>query len=192
MSRSAALIGLSLLLAIVAVGCKQKNTFVRDKTSKVTGTLMIDGRPEPMVSIRMIRVGEADESAATSKLLTATGMTDDEGKFVIGTYDKGPEGDGAADGNYVLTFQWGQISLIGGRYEGDKFNGKYADPAKSEYKVEVAGEPVDLGVIELESAPEAENSSGGGTPKLPAISGDDSVAPKAAPTGPRRKKQKGD
>lgn len=192
MPRRAALICLSLVMAMAAKGCKPKDTFVRDKTSKVTGVLTIDGRPEPMVSVRMIRVGEPDESATTSKLLTASGMTDEEGKFVIGTYDKGPEGDGAANGNYVLTFQWGQISLIGGRYEGDKFNGKYADPEKSEFKVEVAGAPIDLGVIDLESVPQKESSGTGATPKLGAISGDDSTAPKAAPTGPRKKKQKDD
>lgn len=184
-------VGFSLVLGMLLAGCQPKNTFVRDKTTKVTGVLLIDGKPEPLVNIRMNRVGTPDESAGTSKLLTASGMTDNEGKFVIGTYDKGLEGDGAADGEYVLTFQWGQINLIGGRYEGDKFKGKYADPTKSVHKVEVAGEPVDLGLIELESAPEAESNTEADISKLAPISGEVEAATKAkTPPRPRGKKNK--
>jgi hypothetical protein len=139
-----------LVLIASATGCgREKSTFERDKVTRVTGTVHIDGKPESMVGVRLNRVNGPDEAAGTSKMLTPSGMTDTEGKFVIGTYDKGPEGDGAPDGEYTVTFQWGQINMLGGRYEGDKFAGKYADPAKSEVKVTVSGEPVDLGTIEL-------------------------------------------
>lgn len=188
MRQSACSVGLSLVLAALAAGCGgPKNTFVRDKMTKVTGVLLVDGKPEPMVGVRMIRVGGPDESAGTSKMLTASGITDDEGKFVIGTYDKGPGGDGAADGEYTLTFQWGQINLLGGRYEGDKFKGKYADPAKSEYKVEVSGEPVDLGVIDLEMPKDADAAKEK-TPKI-SLGGEERKTPTAGPTK-RRKKEK--
>lgn len=138
---------------------------VRDPVNKVSGTLTIDGKPEPMVGVRMIRLGEPDLNGGTSQRLTASAFTDEQGKFVIGTYDKGPEADGAADGKYALTFQWGQISLLGGgRYEGDKFNGKYADPDKSEFIIRVEGGPVEIPPIDLsmKDVPEAKS----GLPQL--------------------------
>jgi hypothetical protein len=138
-----------LLAFSSSIGCTKKDEFVRDPVNKVTGTLLIDGNPEPMVAVRLVRIEGADEGAGTSKALGPSAFTDGEGNFSIGTYDKGPDADGAPDGEYAMTFQWGQMNLMGGLYTGDKLNGKYADSKKSEYKVTVAGEPVDLGVIEL-------------------------------------------
>lgn len=180
---------LSLIFMTLASGCGgPKNTFVRDKTTKVTGVVLIDGKPEPMVGVRLNREGGPDGSAGTSKMLTPSGMTDEEGKFAIGTYDKGPEGDGAPDGTYTLTFQWGQINMLGGRYEGDKFNGKYADPAKSEFKVEVAGDAVDLGVIELATSSDG-NAAKEKTPT--SLGGDKETTPtKSSGSTTRRKKDK--
>jgi hypothetical protein len=139
---------LSLVIAVAGCG-RPKNTFVRDPVYKVTGTLLIDGKPEPFVAVRLHRVDGPDESAGTSKMLTPSGFTDAEGRFAIGTYERGPEADGAPDGEYVMLVQWGQINLMGGEYAGDKLNGKYMDPKTSELKVTVAGGPVDLGTIEL-------------------------------------------
>ena len=122
----------------------------RDAVSKVKGTVLIDGKAEPMVAVGMVRVDAADASAGASKGLSPSGFTDATGKFSIGTYEGGPDGDGAPNGKYVLTFSWGNFNLMGGgRYEGDKFNGKYSDPKKSEFKVEVAGQPVEIPTIEL-------------------------------------------
>ena len=152
---------------------------VRDSVHKVSGTLTIDGKPEQMVGVRMVRLGDADPKAVTSQLLTASGFTDAQGRFVIGTYDKGPEGDGAADGKYALTFQWGQISLLGGgRYEGDKFNGKYSNPENSEFIVRVEGGPVEIPPIELNTkdVPEA---------KLPAFLTEPDKAQPTAPATPQ-------
>lgn len=160
-------LGLVVLVLVPLVsGCaKEKSTFVRDPVSKVTGAVLIDGKPETMVAVRLMRVGGPDETAGTSKMLTPSAFTDADGKFSIGTYDFGPGADGAPNGEYKITFQWGQINLLGGgRYEGDKFNGKYADPEKSPWSVTVAGQPVDVGTIELtmEGVPPP--------PKLPSFS----------------------
>lgn len=143
--------GFMVSLAVVSAGCQQGPKGVaRDKVSKVTGKLRIDGEAHESVAIRLIRIGEANPAAGTSKALTSSALTDKDGKFSIGTYENGPNADGAPVGEYALVFQWGQINLMGGgNYGGDKFNGKYADPAKSEFKVTVADKPVDLGTIEL-------------------------------------------
>lgn len=144
---------LACFIAILTftAGCERgPKGVLRDKVSKVTGTLLIDGSPEELVAVRLIRVGTPSDSLGTSKALTSSGMTDKEGNFSIGTYENGPNADGAPPGEYVLVFQWGQINLMGGSgYGGDKFKGKYADPDKSEFKVTVESEPVDLGTIEL-------------------------------------------
>lgn len=138
------------LLPILVAGCGGRgNTFVRDPVSKVTGTLLIDDKPEPMVAVRLVRVDGPDENAGTSKLLTPSALTDEKGHFSIGTYDKGPGADGAPDGEYVMVIQWGEFNLMGGMYSGDKLEGKYMDPKKSEIKVSVNGAPVDLGVINV-------------------------------------------
>lgn len=143
--------GLSLIVLSLMLGCgdKGESDFVRDPVTKVKGRLLIDGKAEPMVTVQLNRVGGPDEKAGTSKLLTVSGFTDPEGNFNIGTYDRGPDADGAPDGEYTVTFLWGQIGLMSGRYEGDKFEGKYADPEKSKWPVTVAGAPVDMGTIEL-------------------------------------------
>ena len=143
--------GLLVSLAVVSSGCQRgPKGVVRDKVSKVTGTLLIDGEAQESVAIRLIRIGEENPNAGTSKALTSSALTDKDGNFSIGTYENGPDADGAPVGEYALVFQWGQINLMGGgNYGGDKFKGKYADPAKSEFKVTVGDKPVDLGTIEL-------------------------------------------
>lgn len=138
------------LILTLAVGCKKgPPPLVRDPVVKVTGTLLIDGNPEPQVAIRLVPVDGPNEELGTSRDLTPSAFTEADGKFSIGTYDKGPGADGAPSGEYVAIVQWGAINLMGGMYAGDKFNGKYMDPKKSEIKVSVQDKPVDLGTIEL-------------------------------------------
>jgi hypothetical protein len=84
--------------------------------------------------------------------MQSTGMTDANGLFTISTYETG---DGVPAGQYQLTFVWGQINLMNSQYSGDKLNGKYSDPAKSEHTLTVtdSDDPHDLGVIELTPGP---------------------------------------
>lgn len=141
---------LPILTAFSLVGCSTgPKGIARDPVSKVTGTVLVDGKPEAMIAIRLVSVHQRDDEAGTSKNLTPSAFTDPAGKFSIGTYENGPNADGAPYGEYVLVFQWGQINLMGGQYSGDKFKGKYADSKTSEFKVAVAGEPIDLGEIQL-------------------------------------------
>jgi hypothetical protein len=167
----------ALGLLLLVTGCGPKDPpMVRDTVNKVTGRILIDGEPEPTVAVRLTRIGGPDASAGTSKMLTPGGFTDNDGKFSIGTYEGGADGDGAPDGKYAITIQWGQVNLLGGRYEGDLFNGKYADPDKSEFTVEVKGGPVEIPTIELttKDVPEVKR------PELPALGGE-ATDPNAAP-----------
>ena len=142
---------LSLLL-MFAAGCQHgpDPKIERDKVTKVVGKVLIDGNPQPMVAVKLSRLNGPDPSAETSKGVgvVPSGFTDEEGNFSIGTYDAGADADGAPEGDYAVIVIWGERALRG-RYQGDKFNGKYSNPAKSDFRVTVGDDPVDLGTIEL-------------------------------------------
>jgi 5-hydroxyisourate hydrolase-like protein (transthyretin family) len=123
-------------------GCGQSGPD-RVPTYPVVGKVLVDGEPVEMLAIRCVRLSEADkENPTLSQAFTAA-----DGSFKIGTYESK---DGVPEGEYALTFQWGEWNLYSHSYGGDKLNDRYSDPAKSEIKFEVVpGEPTDLKTIEL-------------------------------------------
>lgn len=110
-------------------------------TVPITGIVHVDGKPVGGLLVKCHPVGEAAVPTSVS------GYTDETGKFSIGTYESG---DGAPEGEYAVTFMWGQYAM-NGRYGGpDKLKDRYKDPEKSEHHVTVkAGSPADLGTINL-------------------------------------------
>lgn len=134
---------LAFLIGFVA-GCSEekKPSYARVPTFPVKGQVLVDDAPGANLKVVLNPVG----AAATP--VTVSAFTDAEGKFTIGTYDGA---DGAPVGEYKLTFLWGAINLMTGRYEGpDKLNDRYSDPAKSEFPVTVKeGSETDLGAIKL-------------------------------------------
>jgi len=123
-------------------GCGQSGP-ERVPTYPVVGKVLVDGEPVEMLAINCVRLSEVDkENPTESQCFTA-----DDGSFKIGTYEAK---DGVPEGEYALTFQWGEWNLYSHSYSGDKLNGRYSDAAKSETKFEVVpGQPTDLGTIEL-------------------------------------------
>jgi hypothetical protein len=121
---------------------------LRKETFPVSGQVVIDGQPPSSpVQIMCHPVGGMDQQQRT----ISQSVTGDEGRFSISTYETG---DGAPAGEYVLTFEWGQMNLFSMQYGGpDKLNGRYADPKTSQIKFSVTpdGGPVDLGRIELKT-----------------------------------------
>ncbi|MFO1001175.1 MAG: hypothetical protein U0936_12590 [Planctomycetaceae bacterium] len=119
----------------------------RITTVPVTGTVKVDG-----VAAAFLRVVAVPAGGVGAVPMESTGMTDANGLFTMSTYETG---DGVPAGQYQLTFVWGQLNLMNSQYSGDKLNGKYADPAKSEHKLTItdSDEPHDLGVIELTPGP---------------------------------------
>lgn len=112
----------------------------RVDTYPITGTVLVDGEPAATLQVKCHPSG--DIGVATS----VASLTDPEGKFSISTYE---HGDGAPEGEYKLTFIWGQYGFNG--YAGpDKLNERYTDPEESKHIVTVKkGEKNDLGTIEL-------------------------------------------
>ncbi len=136
------------LAALPIIGCRS-NTGpqggTRVSTIQVTGTVHVDG-----VNAAFLRVTAKPVGGTGAVPLDPSAMTEADGKFTLSTYESG---DGIPAGEYKLIFEWGELNLLNGQYSGDKLNGKYADPEKSEVVVKVAAgdKPKDLGTIELKS-----------------------------------------
>lgn len=65
------------------------------------------------------------------------GEVDADGRFRIGTYDTA---DGAPAGEYAVTITWPETKADPGGGEvttGDRLGGRYSDPAKSKWKVQI-------------------------------------------------------
>lgn len=105
---------LAVLALLLAIGCAQK---VDDGLTKfpVTGTVLVDGKPQAGVRVRFFRYGKPGRTNAD----TPAAVTDREGRFVLSTNG---DGDGAVAGTYKVTFFWkrgnapGTPDLLGGRY----------------------------------------------------------------------------
>jgi len=138
-------VGVSLvaLLLTSVCSCGRQDTS-RKPTYPVTGEVYVDGSPAANLAVRCISVSGLDKENPTF----SSAFTDEQGRFSISTYE---QADGVPEGEYVLTFEWGQWDLISGQYGGpDKLKGRYKDPATSKIRFKVeAGKPTNLGRIEL-------------------------------------------
>jgi hypothetical protein len=107
----------------------------------VTGKVTVDGKNVAHVKV----VARAKEVGDPKFPILPQAVTKDDGTFELFSYESG---DGIPAGDYALAFTW--QDLDGLRYAGpDKLGNRYADPAKSTFKVTVEERPVDLGTIEL-------------------------------------------
>ena len=158
---------LSGLMWLVCSGCGSKQIGPpRNPTFPVTGVVLVDGQPVEMLEVSchdVKRIGTEspvivaadtdaqDQPDVPQKLpgsLIVAAYTDAQGKFELASY---VAGDGVPEGDYVLTFLWGQLSLVSNNYGGpDKLNDRYKSPQESKVKFSVKkGTQIDLGKIEL-------------------------------------------
>jgi hypothetical protein len=137
--RSALMAACCLLLC----SCGQEEAF-RKETFPVTGEVYVDGEPAAQLQVTCHDLAGIDKEHPTF----SQAFTNESGRFEIATYEAA---DGVPEGEYVLTFMWGQLNLISGGYGGpDKLNGRYTDPGASQHRFKVeAGKPTNLGRIEL-------------------------------------------
>lgn len=131
-----------LLAALLCCSCAEDTN--RKETFPVTGEVYVDGEPAANLAVRCTDVNGLDQEQPT----VSSAFTNEEGKFEISTYESG---DGVPEGDYILTFEWGNWNMVSGSYGGpDKLKGKYKDPDASEQKFTVVkGQPTDLGRIDL-------------------------------------------
>ena len=129
---------------LLASGCGTKSG--NKPTYPVVGRVLVDGAPADYLAVTAEPAdGQLDPDQPT---VTAC-FTDKEGRFSLSTY---VQGDGVPEGEYVLTFMWGQMNLMSMNYGGpDKLKGRYSKPETSQHRFTVGkGQPkLDLGDIEL-------------------------------------------
>ena len=132
----------AILLAI-AVGCSPQGP-PRTPTYPVTGQVFVDGQPAADLAVFFTNTNGVDKKEPTY----STANTDADGKFKVSTYETG---DGIPEGTYSVTFMWGQMNLMTMSYGGpDKLDGRYNDPATSQFKVTVKrGERAEMGKLSL-------------------------------------------
>ncbi len=132
-----------LVLSLLLVCCSCGDRIKEKPLFPVIGKVLVDNKPVGQLAIRCISATGIDQNDPT----TSATFTQEDGSFSISTYRSG---DGVPEGDYSLTFQWGERNLMNMSYSGDKFNGKYSDPNASTIKFTVKpGVPTDLGTIEL-------------------------------------------
>jgi hypothetical protein len=133
-----------LLLALVCLtlcSCAEKAPD-RKPVYPLTGQVLVDGQPARRVSVFCHDVKGMDGKQPT----LSSSTTDQDGKFAMTTYETG---DGVPQGEYVLTFEW-YDGVPGGAPLPDKLKHRYADVKASKVRATVkAGEPTDLGKVEL-------------------------------------------
>ncbi len=139
-----------LFLLLIAFGhlccaCSKKQPD-RKETFPVSGEVYVDGKPGGTIKVDLHDVKGVDTKQPTY----SSAFTDDNGKFVVSTYE---QGDGAPEGEYAVTFVWGQLNLMSMQYGGpDKLKGKYSDPAKSQFRVTVKkGQTANIGRVDLKT-----------------------------------------
>jgi hypothetical protein len=134
---------LLMLSFAVGAGCSDKGP-QRVKTFPVKGVILVDGKPAGNLAIECHNVNGMDKQNPTM----SQALTDEQGKFSIGTYEAG---DGVPAGDYSLTFLWGDWQPFSMTYGGpDKLKDRYRDPKTSPAKFTVKpGVPTELGEIKL-------------------------------------------
>jgi hypothetical protein len=125
---------------LICAGCgREPRGGPRVETFPVTGTVLVNGTP----AAGLLVAGHPQGESEIKHRLACN--TDDQGKFTLGTYESA---DGLPEGQYKLTFEWMEGTMLGP--ETDKLKGAYADPKESQYSVTVtSGEENDLGDILL-------------------------------------------
>jgi hypothetical protein len=139
-TRSAAV---AATLLVLFCSCSEQRG-ERKETYPVKGEVYVDGNPAEGLKVTCHDVKGLDKEHPTM----SAAFTDAEGKFEISTYESA---DGVPEGEYTLTFMWGQWNAISNSYGGpDKLNGRYSDPASSQQRITVeGGKRTDLERIEL-------------------------------------------
>ena len=136
--RGAALALAALTLALPACGNDG-----RKKVYPTRGVILVDGKPAPDCFVMFHPTEEGDP-----KRVMPFAQAGEDGRFAMCSY---VSGDGAPAGEYVVTFEWrGRSGLLKNNFEGpDRLKGRYADPKKSEFRVRVEKQPLDLPPFEL-------------------------------------------
>jgi hypothetical protein len=129
-----------LTLALLCSACSSG----RKPVQPVRGQVLVDGRPAAQAQVLFYPADGAKEEPHP------TGQTDDQGYFDLTSYAKG---DGAPEGNYVVTVTWFRV-WQDARREVVRYNAlpkRYAAPQSSQLRVTVAKGNNELNALQLYS-----------------------------------------
>lgn len=139
--KSHGLLMTALTFLVLFSGCGKSD---RIPTYKVTGKVLVDGKPAKHVILKFHPRKQDSE-----KPYVPNGLTDESGNFSLATYEKG---DGAPAGDYDVTFIWPERkNPISTMWEGDQLNGRYATKEKAKTQVTVAEKDQKLSPFKLSS-----------------------------------------
>jgi hypothetical protein len=114
---------------LVASGCGRRSDG-RLKSYPVHGRVTVDGKPTAGIYVFL---NPAQQPSTHGIFPNA--ITNGDGEFWISTYDSE---DGAPLGEYIVTAKWPKGEGLQVHSESpDRLRGRYADPAKSTFKVTV-------------------------------------------------------
>jgi hypothetical protein len=111
---------------------------------QTTGVVRINGQPAERVTVNFQRT----DAAVGGNAAHPGAVTDASGQFRMST---NKEGDGAAEGEYVVTFTW--QSDPDSEKAKDLFGGKYRVPKTSTFRAKVGNGPTELEPFELSIDP---------------------------------------
>jgi len=117
-------------LATALAGCGGNAD--RIETFPASGQVLWEGNPLAGALVVLHPVGASDSQA-----LPALAETDQQGKFVLGTYDSE---DGVPAGEYLVTVHWHQLQKNGESYEPgpDVVPPQFSDRAQSQLRIRIA------------------------------------------------------
>jgi len=124
--------GLSLTLC----SCKQEQRGgPRIAVHPIHGEVFVDGKPAKDAFVHLYPDKPHDNPNPNLGVMSQ-GQVDADGKFEISTYE---HGDGAPAGKYKISITWNKASgLTQNQWGGpDRLKGKYADPKKTGFELEV-------------------------------------------------------
>jgi hypothetical protein len=132
----------ALLAAFCFSACAKEPQGDRKPVQPITGTVTVDGKPGKDIFVYL-----NPKTPDAAHPVRPYAQVDEEGKFTISTYE---QGDGAPEGEYVVTLEWLNYNIVQNQWGGpDKLKNKYSDPQKSGITVRVEGKPVEMPAIEL-------------------------------------------
>ena len=119
-----------VLVCAAMVGCGS-GSISAPRTAPVSGTVLVKGKAAAGVKVTF-----HPQFDMGSVKFTPNGETGKDGRFTLST---AAGGDGAPPGDYAVTFELlrGGTDKAGLDIEVDAWKGKYADPAKSSWKVTI-------------------------------------------------------